>query len=315
MTIRFSCPNCGKRFKVAEEQAGRNGKCTCGAVVQIPPASSDIPDGITSPDKAQICTRCLKTIQAQSECLMIDGKVYCPECAHRIAQIKEDVQACNGKLDPDIIYFDREAYIRKSTMARVVGFSLGLIILFPFILIRVGIFPAIFITAFTAVGAIIMVKKGHEYDLKITKDKNTFIKAKKRVKVTSPKAKLSIVLIIVAFCIWISITLFNVLNKNTTANFIESLIVKHWKLKLILLVVNIPVFVLISRLMVGSWGKYWHIAKWHWVPVKSSFFIFFKDWHKMVETVSVDDLLQVLSVDLICLWVYLLQCMLVNLIL
>jgi hypothetical protein len=40
MTIAFSCPGCGKQFKVSENMAGRKAKCSaCATVIQVPAAS------------------------------------------------------------------------------------------------------------------------------------------------------------------------------------------------------------------------------------------------------------------------------------
>lgn len=39
MTIKFSCPKCGKRFAVKDESGGKRGKCPCGAEIIIPPNS------------------------------------------------------------------------------------------------------------------------------------------------------------------------------------------------------------------------------------------------------------------------------------
>ena len=34
--INFKCPTCGKSFNLRDEHAGRQGKCSCGAVITIP---------------------------------------------------------------------------------------------------------------------------------------------------------------------------------------------------------------------------------------------------------------------------------------
>ncbi|MHC4404286.1 MAG: hypothetical protein ACYTG0_31920 [Planctomycetota bacterium] len=39
MSISFQCPNCGKRFKVRDDLAGKRAKCTCGNVMTIPKAA------------------------------------------------------------------------------------------------------------------------------------------------------------------------------------------------------------------------------------------------------------------------------------
>jgi len=42
--IQFTCPNCGKRFKLGQEHAGRKGRCPgCRTIVQVPAASPDEP--------------------------------------------------------------------------------------------------------------------------------------------------------------------------------------------------------------------------------------------------------------------------------
>src|SRR6516165_1376014 len=40
MTIAFSCPGCGKQFKVSENMAGRKAKCSaCATIIQVPAAT------------------------------------------------------------------------------------------------------------------------------------------------------------------------------------------------------------------------------------------------------------------------------------
>lgn len=45
--IRFSCPQCGKCFKVSHQNAGKKGRCTCGMHVQIPDSKLEIPSTVT----------------------------------------------------------------------------------------------------------------------------------------------------------------------------------------------------------------------------------------------------------------------------
>jgi hypothetical protein len=39
MAIQFNCSQCGKLLSAPESAVGRKGKCTCGAIVQVPPAA------------------------------------------------------------------------------------------------------------------------------------------------------------------------------------------------------------------------------------------------------------------------------------
>lgn len=49
--IRFACPSCGRPMGVRDEHAGRQGKCSCGAIVRIPnperPTLTSLPNRIS----------------------------------------------------------------------------------------------------------------------------------------------------------------------------------------------------------------------------------------------------------------------------
>ena len=42
MTIKFSCPECGKSFSVNDESSGKKAKCPCGARIVVPDATSQL---------------------------------------------------------------------------------------------------------------------------------------------------------------------------------------------------------------------------------------------------------------------------------
>ncbi|MEL0096312.1 MAG: hypothetical protein VW875_10755 [Planctomycetaceae bacterium] len=43
MAISFKCASCGKRYEVGDELAGKKGKCSCGAVFQVPTGGASAP--------------------------------------------------------------------------------------------------------------------------------------------------------------------------------------------------------------------------------------------------------------------------------
>jgi len=93
---------------------------------------------------------------------------------------------------------------------------------------------------------------------------------------------------------------------------IESFVTTHIGLKLTLLLVNIPVFILIGRLMVGSWEKYWRVSKWHLIPFVRVFPFLFKGWWKFLETTSYEEIILVGAVDTLCIATYLLEYMIIR---
>jgi hypothetical protein len=53
MTISFRCPQCQKRLSVADDKAGRPGRCpSCAATVQIPTSQTAVREPVTEPPKS-----------------------------------------------------------------------------------------------------------------------------------------------------------------------------------------------------------------------------------------------------------------------
>lgn len=44
MAIKFKCPKCGKSFSVREQDAGKKGKCPCGAIISVPAVCTKSPE-------------------------------------------------------------------------------------------------------------------------------------------------------------------------------------------------------------------------------------------------------------------------------
>ena len=50
MAISFKCASCGKRYEVGDELAGKKGKCSCGAVFQVPTGGASAPQQPATPN-------------------------------------------------------------------------------------------------------------------------------------------------------------------------------------------------------------------------------------------------------------------------
>jgi len=324
MSIKFKCPECGKSYVVKDKLQGRKCKCACGAVIQVPSntiSKVSVPiDTGTLPDKAEICEKCLKTIPAGSDRVVMEGHLYCIDCAKRTEHMKQTLSLYQENkyddLDSDVIFFDREKILKKNFLARLLGCSVGVLIGCTAVYIKGGLSAAIFGGIIGVVFVYLMVKKGHEYDLKATKDKETYRKYKafhkKRLTRVSntPQSKLAIALFILMLCISLVFITYQLINKRGYDELLDlfaSFFTTHIRLKLILLLANIPVFVLIGRVMVGSWGKYWRVNKWNVIPLVFPFLFLFKGWWKFIETISIEEIILVWAVDELCFVVYLME--------
>ncbi len=80
MPIQFSCPQCGKNFTVPDDQGGKKGKCSCGALMEIPipQVASAMSDGMRDllpmdgDSGANACGGCGSPL--------CDGAVICMAC-------------------------------------------------------------------------------------------------------------------------------------------------------------------------------------------------------------------------------------------
>lgn len=71
MTIRFKCPKCGKALSVRSKSAGQKGRCTCGAVVNVPArAEADV--------IRFACNKCGRRIKVPRS--LAGRKGRCPQC-------------------------------------------------------------------------------------------------------------------------------------------------------------------------------------------------------------------------------------------
>jgi len=80
----FSCPECGKRFKLQAGMASRKGRCPCGAVLRLPgPEGSGarVIRGVSGPGgQVALCPQCLEPLNGHPSEL-IHGMRWCRSCA------------------------------------------------------------------------------------------------------------------------------------------------------------------------------------------------------------------------------------------
>jgi hypothetical protein len=195
---------------IKDELCGKKGRCSCGAVFKMPlgtVSEVSIPENnCQTLGKIEICTGCLKTIQKQESRVIINGQVFCIDCEKKVGQTRKTVvfQKNNNRGDsgPDVEVFDRRKIIRKNFFCRLLGCLAGMLIVIAYILIKGEVIGALFVAVVGVIFIFLMVKKGYEYDLKVTKDMQTYYQyksqyeAKKKKFSSTPKAKLAVAVII-----------------------------------------------------------------------------------------------------------------------
>ncbi len=310
MAIKFNCPKCGKRFVVKDESGGKRGKCSCGAVITIPStkvSTSELSGNeAVKKNGAAICATCLKTIKTGENREIINGQAYCMNCASRDTSAGDNVQPRGTPLT--------EEWVRKSFYARLIGFSIGILIVTIFLFFKYGSAAAIVSFIVGVIFTITSCRYLLIYDHKLVKNKVTYEEQKAKLRI--PK-KPQTVAASIAFLLTAFLSLFFVWDKSyNQAKCWESFgnfMVENIGVKIILLIINIPVFILIGKWM-GGWEFLWRLFKFdlkcRWLP----FFIFTKKhWEFYEEGVDYEKLLQAFAIPFVCLAVYLVEYMIIKL--
>ncbi len=138
--IKFSCENCGQKFRVADDKAGKKGKCPkCENPVVVP--SLNKRPAVGAGTFSIICSMCDKTIQVPETSR--GQTIECPECGSYIETSSEGALSGSDasvppRSDEDLYQEETEEYEESEGVDRriIVGISavaavvvVGLIIL------------------------------------------------------------------------------------------------------------------------------------------------------------------------------------------
>jgi hypothetical protein len=303
MAIKFNCPKCGKRFAVKDESAGKRGKCSCGAVLEIP--STKVSTLELSENGAAICAKCLKSIKKGESREIINGQAYCVDCASRDTSIGDNVHPTGTPLT--------EEWVRKSFYARLIGFSIGVLIVTVFLFLQYGKVAAIAGFIFGVIFTITSCRYLLIYDRKLAKDRVTYEQQKAKLHLSKkPQTKAAITAFLLAVFIGLFFAWDELYNQGRCGESFGNLMAENMRVKIILLVVNIPIFLLIGKWMAG-WDVIWQLFKFslkcRWLP----FFIFTGKHWEFYETVNFEKLIQAASIPFICFAVYIVEYIIIKL--
>ena len=318
MAIKFSCPKCGKKFSVKDTSRGKSGKCPCGAVIRIPSTKASISELLENntiiKNGATICVKCLKTIKKGESREIINEQVYCVDCASRATSVATAYtqgptsagdHAQTSSLSKGALL--TEERVRKSFYSRLIGFSIGTLIVTIFLFFKHGKVAAIAGLIIGVIFTITSCRHLLSYDRKLAKDKVTYEQQKAKLRLSKKPQTIvaSIAFLLIAF-LGLFFAWDRFFNQEKCWESFWNFMVENIGVKIILLIVNIPIFIFIGKWM-GGWELLWRLFKFrlkcNWLP----FFIFTKKHWEFYETVNFEKLIQALAVPFVCLMVYLVE--------
>ncbi len=291
--IRFNCPKCGKRYAVGEEMAGKKGKCSCDAIITIPTVK--VSEGTHDVAEVERKPSGFESSSASVASSKIQGRATYKE------QEYEQSFSTNKPFTQDTV--------RKNFWSRLIGCSIGTIVFALVMCIRDGLGALFFILIFGAGFTFVMCWMGHKNDIRCLEDKKYYEEQKARFRFAhTPQYRIALGVLVLGLLIW-AVTKWRFAgNEQAYRQFVTAFFTTRIPLKLTLLAMNIPIFILIGRIMVGSWKRYWQVAKWHFIP----FHIFVPSWWKFLGTVRIEDIYLAGAVDSLCIGTYLLEYLLIK---
>ena len=271
MTLKFTCPNCNKNYTVKDELQGKKARCICGTALRIPVRQIHIRtdmNGLPS-------TNAPDTEQADSP--------------HKDTPLTEE-------------------HVRKSYRLRLIGLTIGILIIVPINFLRYGAVAAIITFIGGIIFTFVFLRMSSDRDRRMVKKKITYEEQKRKATLSSPQATIAAIVLVVAFCLGIVLMIWEVISgTNTFQDQFTSFFSTNIRLKIILLICNIPIFIIIIRLMMGSWQRYWQMIKWLFVPFRIISRRYWDLW-----MTNIEDVVLVLGINIICLFVYIMEYLLIK---
>jgi hypothetical protein len=265
---------------------GKKAKCTCGCIFRI--------------DRAR------HTIDEQSTNSKFDVFETHPEKESSRKSASESVH-------PDLVKRPRQITNERSMAAEILtrlGYGCpGLIIMAVYFYYTSGLNTALFVTAFGTIGFCVIMYKGISVYRERAAERGMTYEQYKREwgghKATSPKLKfikavfyLSFILLLWLFIIpdeWV---------RKVRPDFAFG---EHWKMALLILILNFPVLLFVATLLMGNWRKYLKISVRLFLWERLPFHYFFKGFWRTFADISREELFGWAATHMLYIWVCFLE--------
>jgi hypothetical protein len=240
---------------------------------------------------------------------MFDGKLCCVECAKLFRRRAQEYGEGPGRVEdndegglfsPEIPPFAPERCeerVRSNFYQRLSGFVIGTLVISVVLYIKDGVRGAAFALVFGAIFSCVFCKRAAESDRKVFKERKLYEQQVERFRIPkTSRRKFVYPVLIIGLC-FLPLQLYRIFRPESFDEFVYSLLSPdNLVLLLVLFILNIPIFILIGRLVIGSWERYWQVVKWHFIP----FHFLLRRWFDFLGSVHIEDIWRVAFVDLMC---------------
>lgn len=309
MTIKTICPNCGKKYSLKDEHQGKKAKCHCGYFFTIVADANYIKDKPWAQPNDREKQQKDDRIESEK-----NQEVY-SHIAGQASEGNSGRQDNLNSIEDGITHRtisnndsnEEQTMLRRSLVCLGYG-SPTLIILFIIFYLRIGIYFALVLTAVTLVIFVTMMYKiGSVMRDRAAKQGMTFSQYGKRWSKVERTPKY-IFMEIISYGTFILVFINLLLPEEWGGNIFRKLSLgKYWKMALLLIGLNIPILLLISSWLVGSWKKYLlftvRFLFWEWLPFR----YFFKGYWRLTFKMSREELFGMAATDSLYFWLCFLE--------
>jgi hypothetical protein len=189
----------------------------------------------------------------------------------------------------------------------------GLIIMAVYFYYTSGLNTALFVTALGTIVFCVIMYKGISVHRERAAERGMTYEQYKREwgghKATSAKLKFNKVVCCLSF---ILLMLFILPNEWTTKVRPDFAFGEHWKMVLLILVLNFPVLVFVATLQIGSWRKYLKISVRLFLWERLPFHYFFKGFWRTLAKMSQEELFGWVATGVLYFWICLLEYLIIK---
>lgn len=291
MTYTIGCPNCGKKYSLKEKSIGKKAKCTCGSIFRI---------GSTRPTAEEISTN--SRIDAFETHPKEDSSQKSPSESIDRSLVKQPRHVVN------------ERSMSKEILIRLAYGCPGIIIVAAYVYYKSGLNTALFVTAFGTIVFCVIMYKGISVHRERAAERGMTFEQYKREwgghKATSPKLKLIKAVIYLSFILllWLFI-LPDEWVRQVRPDFALG---EHWKMALLIPILNLPVLLFLATLLMGDWRKYLKISMRLFLWERLPFHYFFKSFWRTFAEISREELFGLVATNMLYFWICLLEYLIIK---
>jgi hypothetical protein len=296
MPVAVLCPNCGKKYTLDEKSIGKKAKCACGHIFIISSTVNTPQEKNADPWSGAFETH------SKEDTNFENAAGGFPVSGPQIAA---------NPIDHNPRDISKERSMTKEVLNRLAYGSPGLIIVAALIYYTAGFFAALFAVIFGTIGFCIVMYQGISAAKEQAAGQGlTFAQYQKQWStkgMSSPRSKIAQLIICISLLLLIAQVF---IQEYWPATILPNFdFAHHWKMCLLIPVLNFPILLVLAALMTGDWRKYLKFSTrlflWRAVPFHEYFKGFWRTYNEMAS--SKEDLFEWAATNMLYVWVCLLE--------